>query len=102
MNELVKLVRKTLNGKDNVGVRLPLWFGLLIGYGFDVISRVTRRTFAISSIRIKKFTATTTFASAAHKLEVFSAPASLDTAFARTLDYEFLNKPTNAEEFFTE
>lgn len=102
MNELVRLVRKTLKGKDNVGIRLPQWIGLLTGYGFDVVSRITGRKFAISSIRIKKFTSTTTFSSAAHQIKGFVAPTPLDKAFARTLDNEFLAKPSNAEEFFTE
>ena len=40
----------------------------MLGYCFDFLTLVTRRTFPISSIRIKKFCATTTVnADKAHK-----------------------------------
>ena len=32
MNELVSQVRSESKGKNGVGLRLPYWFGLLIGF----------------------------------------------------------------------
>ena len=58
MREFVGLVREELGTRKRL-VRIPFWAGLVGGYAFDALSRVTGRRFPISSIRIKKFCANT-------------------------------------------
>jgi len=81
--------------------RIPFWLGMLIGYGFDIISKILRKEFSISSIRVKKFCATTQFdASKAHS--VFKAPYSLKEGLNKTLEYEFLNSAKDNITFISE
>jgi len=63
MNGLVSFSRKVLFNKNNVGLRLPCFIGTLIGYCCDLVSKLIRRPLPISSIRVKKFMATTVFSS---------------------------------------
>jgi GlcNAc-P-P-Und epimerase len=60
--ELVKQAEIAL-GKRIWPMRVPYAFGLLGGYGFDFLSLITKRKYSISSVRIKKFCATTQFSS---------------------------------------
>ena len=85
MNALVTDVRKTMLGKTGVGPRLPKWAGLVLGWIADVIAKVTGRTLPISRIRVKKFTSSTSFATAKGDLDSFVAPYSLEEGLARTL-----------------
>ncbi|MDC0739686.1 NAD(P)-dependent oxidoreductase [Cognatishimia sp. SS12] len=102
MNELVGLVRDKLLGKHGAGLRLPYWFGLLIGYIADCVTKVTGKNFPISSIRVKKFVAFTQFCSAKNDLEGFEAPFTLSEGIHNTLHSEFLAPDPNREIFFTE
>ena len=43
MNELVSQVRFKLKGKRGVGLRLPYWLGMVLGYTADVVSFVTKK-----------------------------------------------------------
>ena len=54
MNELVSQVRQKLRGENSVGLRLPYWVGMFVGYIADVIAKLSGRNFPISSIRVKK------------------------------------------------
>lgn len=88
MNELVLQAEESLNRKLP-SLRLPYWLGLLGGLGFDLLSRITRKKFPITSIRIKKFCATTQFdATLAHN-SGFVAPLTLAEGLDRTLKNEF-------------
>jgi nucleoside-diphosphate-sugar epimerase len=102
MNELVGQVRQTLFGKSDVGPRLPAWLGLAAGTAADVVSRTTNRTLPISAIRIKKFTATTAFASAATTVPGFVPKFTLAEGLARTLRHEFIDPDPTAPIFYTE
>ncbi|MBX3504004.1 MAG: NAD-dependent epimerase/dehydratase family protein [Parvibaculum sp.] len=102
MNELVALTRGVLFGKGSVGFRLPVWAGLAAGGLLDIAARATGRTFPLSSIRVRKFTATTTFASAAHDCEGFRAPFPIEEGIERTLNSEFISPAADREIFFTE
>ena len=88
MNTLVSEARKTLFGKNNVGLRLPAFLGMAIGYFADVVAKVTGKTLPVSSIRVKKFMGTTQFASSVSETG-FVPPVSLEEGLARTLRYEF-------------
>jgi len=60
--ELVHQAEIALNRKI-LPVRVPYFAGLLGGYCFDFLAKITNRKFSISSVRIKKFCATTQFSS---------------------------------------
>ena len=102
MNALVKKVRDVLEGTPRTGLRLPYSFGLGLGYVADGVARMSGRSLPISSIRVKKFCATTCFSTAAHDQSGFCAPTTLEEGLARTLDKEFLNPDPAREVFVTE
>ena len=89
MNSLVRFCRRTLFGKDNVGVRLPVWLGKIIGLGFDLLGYLSRSNLPISSIRVKKFMETTSF-STSISTTGFSPSINLEEGLEKTLKYEFL------------
>ncbi|HBN05440.1 MAG TPA: UDP-N-acetylglucosamine 4-epimerase, partial [Bacteroidales bacterium] len=60
MNQLVSHVSKVLN-KHIPSTHFPFWLGMLGGYGFDLLAFITRKKLSISSVRVKKFCATTQF-----------------------------------------
>ena len=101
MNTLVRICRKTLYGKDSVGIRLPGWLGKLAGYGFDLLAFILRRNLPISSIRVKKFMGTTAFSTSIGSAG-FSPNCSLNKGLENTLRYEFLEDHTGDKLFYSE
>ena len=100
MTELTQLIEKKMNIKLSKK-RIPFWIGMLAGYGFDLISLLSRKNLIISSVRIKKFCATTQFdASKVHNF--FNAPYSLREGLDKTLDHEFINKKEDDVLFYSE
>lgn len=90
MNELIAHVGKVLN-KNIPSIHFPYFLGMMGGYCFDILSKLTGRKLAVSSVRVKKFCATTEFdASKAHSCG-FKAPYSLGDGLARTLEFEFVH-----------
>ena len=74
---------------------------MLGGYGFDLISFISREKKSISSIRIKKFCATTQFdASKAHK--IFNPHYTLKEGLDKTLEHEFINPKQDEILFYSE
>ena len=67
MNTLVSLVRAAIGKSKKTGFSIPYFAGLTGGYFFDLASFITRRSFPISSIRVKKFCATTQFETSINK-----------------------------------
>ena len=102
MNELVSQVRAKLKGKTGVGLRLPYWLGLILGYTADLVAKISGRNLPVSSIRVKKFTSATEFKSAKEGLDNFQAPITLSDGVERTLQSEFIAPDPNREIFFTE
>ena len=102
MNELVSQVRAQLKGRASVGLRLPTWFGILIGLTADAISYLTGRNLPVSKIRIKKFISSSSFESSKHKLDSFKAPVDLREGINRTINNEFVDPILTREIFFTE
>ena len=102
MNELVSQVRAKLKGKNGVGLRLPYWLGLILGYTADFAAKISGKTFPVSSIRVKKFASSTEFESAKANLDNFQAPFLLSDGVYRTLQSEFISPEPNREIFFTE
>lgn len=101
MNTLICQTRKMLFGKNNVGLRLPAFFGVAIGYFADAVAKVTGRTLPVSSIRVKKFMRTTQFTSSVSETG-FVPPVSLEQGLARTLSYDFLEDNSDKRTFETE
>ena len=58
MNELVGHVSQVLN-KHIPMTHFPYWLGMLGGYCFDVLAWMLRKKLTVSSVRVKKFCATT-------------------------------------------
>lgn len=101
MNELMALVEKSIN-KKIPSIHIPYWLGMLGGYGFDLLSKLSGNKYSISSIRIRKFCATTQYdASMAHNTG-FEAPYILQEGLHFTLQYEFLSKEKDSIIFKSE
>ena len=100
MSELVSLIES----KMNISVpksKIPYWLGMIGGYGFDFISLITRKKFSISSVRVKKFCATTQF-NATKVHSSFNAPYTLKEGLDLTLEHEFLNPKEDEILFYSE
>jgi nucleoside-diphosphate-sugar epimerase len=102
MTSLLRVIEKSLN-KRIPSIRIPTWLGFLGGYGFDILAFLTRKKLAISSVRVKKFVATTQFdATKVHSCG-FKAPFTLEEGLDRTLNYEFVqDRSADDEVFYTE
>lgn len=101
MNELVSMVNGKLRGDTTICIRIPKFIGLMIGYAADVIAHFGVKL-PISSIRIKKFCATSEFLSNRTPLDEFEAPYTLLEGLDRTIDSEFINPDPNRQIFYTE
>jgi len=101
MNTLVSTARKILFHKENVGLRLPAFFGMGIGYIADAISMILGKSLPISRIRVRKFMGTTQFSSSISDTE-FTPPVNLHNGLVKTLRYEFLDNNSDKRTFDTE
>lgn len=102
MTSLLSVIEKSLN-KKIPSFRVPIWLGYLGGFCFDLLAFITRKRFAISFVRVKKFIATTQFDATKVQLSGFKAPFTLEKGLDRTLNYEFVQERSDDDEvFFTE
>ena len=101
MTELVSLIRCKLHGSPSVGFRIPKFIGLMAGYTADVFFKLGVKL-PISSIRVKKFCASSEFSSAKGELDGFVAPYTLREGLDRTLEAEFINPDPDRQVFYTE
>ena len=100
MNELVSMIEKKMK-LSIPKIKIPYWLGMLGGFFFDFFSKITGKKFIISSVRVKKFCATTQFdASKVHS--VFTPPYTLEKGLIQTLEHEFINKKEDDVLFYTE
>lgn len=90
MNELVSHVSKVLD-KHIPATHFPYWLGMLGGYGFDLLAAIMRKKLNISSVRVKKFCATTEFDSTKAHSTGFIPPYTIDEGLARTMKFEFID-----------
>ncbi len=90
MNELVDHVSKVLK-KHIPATHFPYWLGMAGGYCFDVLAWMTRKKMTVSSVRVKKFCATTQFDASKVNSSGFKAPYTLGEGLARTLEFEFVH-----------
>lgn len=92
MNQLVAHVSKVLHHKIPT-FHFPKWFGMLGGYGFDFLAKITGKKLTVSSVRIRKFCATTQFNASKIMQQGFKPPFTLSEGLEHTLTYEFLDHP---------
>ena len=92
MREFVTSIRQAM-GKDGVGLQMPYAVGILGGFVFDILAKITGKKFPISVIRIKKFCADTIVnASKAHG-SGFKPPHSLNEGLEKMMIAEFNAHP---------
>lgn len=101
MNALVIHVNKLLGRTTEIKLRLPFYFGLLIGSCFDLVSKITGKKFPISAIRVKKFCANSVFESAIESAG-FIPPVPLMEAIEKTIRFEFIEDHKNEQVFYSE
>lgn len=92
MNHLVLDVYKCLGKNKTKLFHFPYWLAYFGGMCFDLLAFITRRKFAISAIRVKKFTQNTYFVGNNIKKTDFVPPVALEQGLKQTIDYEFVNK----------
>jgi len=101
MNELVAHVEKVLH-KHIPSTHFPYWMGMMGGYCFDLLAKITSKKLTVSSVRVKKFCATTEFdAQKVHSCG-FKAPFTLGEGLANTLEFEFVHPKTDDITFKSE
>ncbi len=87
--QMISIAKKAMGRSASVGFRCPYWIGLCGGYCFDLLSRITGKTYPVSSIRIKKFRVSLCFDNGRAMATGFKPPYSLEEAFKRTVEFEF-------------
>lgn len=101
MNQLVAHVSHVLN-KHIPATHFPYWMGMAGGYCFDLLAKITGKKLAISSVRVKKFCATTEFDATKVHTCGFNPPYTLKEGLARTLEFEFVHPRTDDITFKSE
>ena len=100
MNELVSVIEK----KMKVSIpkyKIPYWIGMVGGYLFDIISKLIGKKMSISSVRVRKFCATTQF-DATKSYNTFNPPYTLKQGLDNTLENEFINPKDDDILFYSE
>ncbi len=88
--EMADYIQKEL-GRDSKIPSVPYFVGLMGGYAFDILSKITGKKFPVSSIRIKKFIADTSIDTTKLENSGFKRPYTLQEGFTRTIKAEFLS-----------
>lgn len=101
MNELVAHVSDVLK-KHIPSTHFPYWMGMMGGYCFDLLAKIIRKKLTVSSVRVKKFCATTQIDSSKAMNSGFVPPFTLKEGLARTLEFEWVNPKPDAIEFKSE
>ena len=100
MLELISVIEDKMN-ISIPKIKIPYSIGMLFGYLFDLISFLFKKKFSVSSVRIKKFCATTQFNSAKVQ-KTFVKPFTLKEGLNRTLEHEFIKKKKDDILFYSE
>lgn len=88
MNEFLAIAQEEM-GVRIPGVAVPYPAGLAVGLTFDLLARLTRRKFPVSSVRIRKFCAETTVGTDRLEATGFQPPYTLEEGLRRTIRSEF-------------
>jgi nucleoside-diphosphate-sugar epimerase len=90
MNELIQIFYNTMGRNNRVNLRIPYPIGLIGGYCYDILAKITGITYPISSIRIKKFCADTVINTDKMKKTGFYPSYTLAEGLSRMIKSEFL------------
>lgn len=102
MTSLLRVIEKSIN-KRIPSIRIPVWLGYLGGFGFDMAAFLIKKKLPISSVRVRKFVATTQFDATKVHSSGFMPPYTLEEGLDRTLNYEFVQERSEDDEvFYTE
>jgi nucleoside-diphosphate-sugar epimerase len=101
VNSLVQNVNRILGRPDKIRFRLPYVVGYMIGKGFDLVSFISGKRFAISSVRVKKFCANSVYNTAVDKTG-FVRPVPLEQAIEQTVRHEFIENHDGEPLYFSE
>jgi GlcNAc-P-P-Und epimerase len=101
MNTLIRTVKDEMGIAGRERMRIPYIAGMAIGYLSDFATSLTGRSFPVSSVRVRKFCATTHFNSSVAETG-FIASVPLADGLKRTVRYEFLEGHDGSELFWTE
>ena len=101
MNILVGHVNQLLGMSSEIKFRIPFSIGLLIGSGFDLVSKITGQVFPISAIRVKKFCADSLYETALESTG-FIPPVPLIEAIEKTIRFEFIEDHKAEQVFYSE
>jgi GlcNAc-P-P-Und epimerase len=100
MNELSSLIENKMI-LSIPKIKIPYWIGMIGGFCFDFLVKITGKKMSISSVRVKKFCATTQFdASKAHL--VFKTPYTLEEGLNKTLEFEFIKPKKDDVIYYSE
>jgi GlcNAc-P-P-Und epimerase len=97
---LVEFIRSCL-GQSGSPLKIPKPAAMAGGLIFDVVARLTGRTFPISAIRVRKFCESTQFLANRVNESGFIRPYSLREGLERTIRSEFLSKTSNPADALT-
>ena len=89
MNELIDIFNTTIKKNHKINFNIPYPFGLIGGYGFDLLAKVSGRSYPISSIRIKKFCADTVINTDKLQQTGFTSNFTLTEGLSRMIKNEF-------------
>jgi GlcNAc-P-P-Und epimerase len=101
VNTLIRTVKDEMGIAGRERIRIPYPAGMAIGYLFDLAALLTRRSFPVSSLRVRKFCATTHFETSVSSAG-FVATVPLADGLKRTVRYEFIESHDGEELFWTE
>jgi nucleoside-diphosphate-sugar epimerase len=88
MNSLTSHAAKRM-GRRLSSFRMPYAAGYAVGSALDLAARVTRKSFPLSAIRVKKFCANTQFSAERAFASGFKPAVSLTEALARVIQADF-------------
>ncbi len=101
MNEFVNIVKVIVGKSSKYNIRIPYFLGILVGFFIDAVSKILNKSFAISSIRIKKFCTNSVYNTSIEKTK-FVQRISIIDALESTVRYEFLEKHENTNLYYSE
>lgn len=88
MNTLVSKIKLILFNDQKIGLKIPFFLGLILGYICDLVTKILKISLPISSIRVKKFISSTQFDSSAFS-DGFKPSYTIEDALKETIESEF-------------
>lgn len=88
IKDLLMAIYKHLGWKKPA-LYLPYSLGLMAGYTFDLLTKITGKNFPISSVRVKKFCADTTCEAERYRQTGFEPKYTIADGVQRMIDHDF-------------